>query len=74
MNRHLYLRRHAQLHEPHPRLREATLDLHPGGFERFFYEAGLVANAGRTIREISATDQSLAREVAAKYGSIQEGN
>ncbi|MEV7652488.1 MULTISPECIES: cupin domain-containing protein [Micrococcaceae] len=45
----------------------------PGGFERFFFEAGLTAEAGRPIPELAATDQHLAQEIAAKYGSIQEG-
>lgn len=46
----------------------------PGGFERFFFEVGLRAEAGRPIPDISATDQDLAREIAVKYGSIQEAH
>ncbi|PHM70006.1 cupin domain-containing protein [Xenorhabdus kozodoii] len=44
----------------------------PGGFERFFFEVGLTAQAGRPIPEVSNTNQEFARVIGAKYGSYQE--
>lgn len=44
----------------------------PGGFERFFYEVGITAEAGLPIPEVHFTDQKIAREIGAKYGSFQE--
>lgn len=44
----------------------------PGGFERFFFEVGITAKAGHPIPDVSITDQKIAREIGAKYGSFQE--